>query len=147
MTPRGFTLIELLIAMAIVGILASIAYPSYQEHVTKSRRRDAEGALQGFANAMERHFTETNSYLGAGGTAETPADTGAPRIYATQSPVEGGEAFYELTINDATATTYILSAAPTGAQDGNACGTLTLTNTGARGITGAATGLTVADCW
>ena len=74
---QGFTLIELMVTVAIVGILAAIAYPSYQSSVIKSRRADAEGVLLGLANAMERHFTESNTYLGAGTT-----DTGAPSIYS-----------------------------------------------------------------
>ncbi|OAI21154.1 pilus assembly protein PilE [Methylomonas lenta] len=138
-TMHGFTLIELMITVAIVGILASIALPSYQDSVMKSRRRDAQGALMGLANAMERHFTETNSYLGA---ADSGADTGSPAIYATQSPVDGGTAFYNLTISAATSTTFTLTAAPTGAQANDICGSLTLTNTGARDFTG-----TGADCW
>ena len=58
LNTKGFTLIELMIAVAIVGILAGIAYPSYQDSVRKSRRADAQGALLGFANAMERYFTQ-----------------------------------------------------------------------------------------
>ena len=61
-TQPGFTLIELMITVAIVGILASIAYPSYQDSVMKSRRADVKGVLLGLTNAMERRFTETNSY-------------------------------------------------------------------------------------
>ncbi|PKM11490.1 MAG: pilus assembly protein PilE [Gammaproteobacteria bacterium HGW-Gammaproteobacteria-3] len=140
----GFTLIELMITVAIVGILASIAYPSYQDSVMKSRRADAKGALLGLANAMERHFTETNSYLDAAGTTATPADTGAPRIYATQSPVDGGTPYYNLTINAATSTTFTLNAAPIGAQANDKCATLTLTHTGVKGDTA---GLGVAQCW
>ncbi|MFI3186333.1 MAG: prepilin-type N-terminal cleavage/methylation domain-containing protein, partial [Methylococcaceae bacterium] len=56
-SQAGFTLIELMVTVAIVGILAAIAYPSYQDSVRKSRRADASGALLGLANAMERHFT------------------------------------------------------------------------------------------
>ena len=124
---RGFTLIELMIAVAIIGILAGIAYPSYQDSVMKSRRRDAQGALMGLANAMERRFTETNSYVGAAGTDETPADTGAPWIYNV--PAETAS-FYTITISAANGSSYTLSATPTGAQAGN--GVLTLKHTGER---------------
>jgi len=83
---NGFTLIELMIALAIVGILAAIAYPSYQDSVMKSLRTDATGALLGLANAMERHFTETNSYLGAGTDA---GNTGIPTIFSATSQSMG----------------------------------------------------------
>ncbi len=138
---QAFTLIELMVTVAIVGILAGIAYPSYQDSVMASRRADAEGALLGFANAMERHFTETNSYLGAGTTS---GNTGAPTIFSTTSPVDGGTPYYNLTINAATASSYTLNAAPTGAQANDKCGTLSLTHTGVRGIS---TALPVTDCW
>ena len=133
---HGFTLIELMITVAIVGILASIAYPSYQDSVMKSRRADATGALLGFANAMERRFTETNSYCNAGGVdgADTCGDgtndTGSPSIYATTSPVDGGTPYYNLTINAVSPSTYTLRATPTGAQAGD--GVLQITQTGAR---------------
>lgn len=138
---NGFTLIELMVTVAIIGILAGIAYPGYQDSVMKSRRADAEGALLGLANAMERHFTETNSYLGAGTTG---GDTGSPTIFSATSPVDGGTPYYNLTINAATDDSYTLNAAPTGAQANDKCGTLSLTQTGARGIS---TALSVTDCW
>jgi len=138
---QAFTLIELMVTVAIVGILAGIAYPSYQDSVMKSRRADAKGALLGFANAMERHFTETNSYLGAG---TTNGNTGIPTVFSATSPVDGGTAYYNLTINAATAASYTLNAAPTGAQANDKCGTLSLTQTGVRGIS---TAIPVADCW
>ncbi|TAK62524.1 type IV pilin protein [Methylobacter sp.] len=138
---QAFTLIELMVTVAIVGIFASIAYPSYQDSVMKSRRADAKGALLGFANAMERHFTETNSYLGAG---TTDGNTGSPTIFSVTSPVDGGTPYYNLTINAVTASSYTLNAAPTGAQSNDKCGTLSLTQTGARGIS---TALPVTDCW
>ncbi len=138
---QAFTLIELMVTVAIVGILAGIAYPSYQDSVMKSRRADAKGALLGFANAMERHFTETNSYLGAG---TTNGNTGIPTVFSATSPVDGGTAYYNLTINAATAGSYTLNAAPTGAQTNDKCGTLSLTQTGVRGIS---TALSVTDCW
>ncbi len=107
---KAFTLIELMITVAIVGILASIAIPSYQDSVMKSRRADAKGALLSLANTMERNFTTTNSYVGV-----TPTNTD----------------YYTITIT-ATASSYTLSAAPVGAQANNSCGTLTLTQTGVK---------------
>jgi type IV pilus assembly protein PilE len=138
---NGFTLIELMVTVAIVGILAGIAYPSYQDSVMKSRRADAKGALLGLANAMERHFTARNTYLGAG---TIDGDTGSPTIFSATSPVDGGTPYYNLTINAATASAYTLHAVPTGAQANDKCGTLSLTQTGVRGIS---TALAVADCW
>ncbi len=145
---KGFTLIELMIVVAIVGILAAIAYPSYQEQVRSSRRAECGGALMGLANAMERHFTTNNSYLGAGTTG---GNTGAPipAVYNATCPLDGGTATYNLTINAATQTTYTLFAAPIAgaAQAGDKCGTFTLTSIGAKNITGQHAGITPNDCW
>lgn len=138
---QAFTLIELMVTVAIVGILAGIAYPSYQDNVMKSRRADAKGALLGFANAMERHFTETNSYLGAG---TINGNTGAPTVFSATSPVDGGTPYYKLTINAALASSYTLNAEPINAQANDKCGTLSLTQTGARGIS---TDISLTDCW
>ena len=88
-TQPGFTLIELMVTVAIVGILAGIAYPSYQDSVRKSRRSDVEGVLLGLANAMERNFTTataTNGYCDVGVTVVAncgtgTGDTGTPSIY------------------------------------------------------------------
>lgn len=124
---KGFTLIELMIVVAIIGILASIAFPAYQDSVRSARRSDAQGALMSFANAMERHFTTNGDYLGA---ADGGDDTGAPTVFSTTSPVDGGTAYYNLTISDADTGTYTLTATATGAQTGD--GNLTLTNTGVR---------------
>ena len=134
----GFTLIELMITVAIVGILASIAYPTYQDSVMKSRRADVKGVLLGLANAMERHYTEISSYQGAAGSKSSPVDTGTAWIYSI--PTETAR-FYTVTISVATASTYTLNAVPTGVQNGDKCGTLTLTHTGVKGFTG------TGDCW
>ncbi len=142
----GFTLIELMITVAIIGILASIAYPSYQDSVRKSRRADAKGVLLGLTNAMERRFTEKNSYcdaaLATGGTAVTGCgtateDTGTPSIYTIPPETTS---FYTVTISAATASSYTLSAVPAGAQTNDTCGTLTITQTGAKTPT-------TAGCW
>ncbi len=139
-TQHGFTLIELMITVAIVGVLASIAVPAYQDSVRKSRRADAKGVLMGLANAMERRFTETNSYEGAAGTTATPADTGTPRIYSIPSETDN---FYTITISAANASSYTLSAVPAGAHS-DKCGTLTLDYTGERDNSA---GLDQSQCW
>jgi len=124
---QGFTLVEVLIVVSIVAILAAIAVPSYQNSVTKGRRTDAMAALQGLAQAMERHYMTTGAYTAA---AASQADTGAPAIFSTKSPIDGSQTFYNLTISAATPTTYTLTADPTNGQEGD--GNITLTETGAR---------------
>ncbi len=141
---NGFNLIELMIVVAIVGIIAAIAYPSYQEQIRKSRRAECSGAVTSLSSTMEQYFTVNNTYLGA---ADSGSNTGAPAIYVTTCPVDGDVATYNLTISAATASTYTLQAAPTGVQTYDKCGTLTLTNTGLKGVASASTGVTWQDCW
>lgn len=123
----GFTLIELMIVVAIIGIIAAIAYPSYQSQVDRTRRVDGQGALMEMAAAMERHFAGNNSYLEA---ATGGANTGAPAIFPTEAPLSGDTKYYDLTIQAATATTYTLRATPKGAQAGD--GVLELDSTGVK---------------
>ena len=128
---KGFSLIELMIVIAVIAIIAAIALPSYQESVKKTRRSDAQGALLGFAQAMERFYTDNGTYVGAAGTVGTPTATGAPFIFSTKSPVDGGITYYNLKINAAAAASYTLYAEPVNAQAGN--GNLGLKSTGRRG--------------
>ena len=60
----GFTLIEMMIVVAIIGILASIAYPSYMESVLKGRRAEGRAALTELLQQQERYMTQRNLYLG-----------------------------------------------------------------------------------
>ena len=69
---KGMTLIELMIVVVIVGILASIAYPSYRDQMTKTRRSDGQVKLMEIMNAQERYFTNYGSYT-ASITAADPA--------------------------------------------------------------------------
>lgn len=78
---RGFTLIELMITVAIVAILASIAYPSYLDSVLKGRRAEGRTAALNLLQQQERYYTQTGSYLafekgrqGANGTRFPNAD-------------------------------------------------------------------------
>lgn len=124
---KGFTLMELMIVVAILGIIAAVALPAYQDSVAKARRSDAQGALTSFANAMERYYTTNSTYTGA---ASAGADTGAPTIFSTTAPLDGGSVFYNLTISAATDSTYTLRATAVNGQAGD--GNLELDNTGAR---------------
>ncbi len=66
----GFTLIELMIAVMIIGILAAVAYPSYQDSINKSRRAEGKSALLKAAQVLERWYTDNNTY---GNTPAPPA--------------------------------------------------------------------------
>lgn len=110
----GFTLIEVMIVVAIVGIIAAVAYPSYQGFLKGSHRSVAQADLMAFATTMERHKAANYSY---GGAAAGGADTGLPEIFMTHSPASEpvSNKRYDLTIDvvSATGNSYIIKATPT----------------------------------
>lgn len=132
-SARGFTLIELIIAVAVVGILAAVAMPSYREHIAASRRADAKSALLALAQLMERNYTERGTYASV-----TLGSTG---IYPSTSP----QGFYTLSITSQDATGFSLTATRTGAQVGDKCGNYTYDQAGTKGVASAT--YTVAQCW
>jgi type IV pilus assembly protein PilE len=121
----GFTLIELMIAMAVVGILATIAYPSYTEQVKKAKRADAQAALVSLASSLELWKLNNNGVY----SNDTDIPTAAS-IFSDHVPVSGGTKTYDLAIESITATTYSLKATSVA---GDRCDPLTYTHTGEKG--------------
>ena len=126
-----------MIVVAIIGIIAAVAYPSYLAQMSKTRRSECSAAMISFGNAMERYFTVNSTYAGAA----------VPAVFRATCPADGAAATYNLTIQAAGASTFELRAAPTGPQAGDKCGTLTLTNRGLKGVVGANAGITWQNCW
>lgn len=139
---EGFTLIELIIAVAIVGILAAIAYPTYVDSVRKARRAEARATLIELAQWMERNYTMAHRY--DQNPAGAPINTAA--LPFKEAPKDGTPKVYDLTVTAPNANSFTLRAVPKGAQAGDKCGTLTLNQAGQRGVEGAV-GMTAADCW
>lgn len=123
----GFTLIELMITVAIVGILAAVAYPSYQDQVRKSRRNAAQAAMLEIAQKEMQLFLDTRSYVAA---ASAAALAGAPLRVAVESKVLD---YYDLAVAATdTPPTFTVTATPKGSQTAERCGTLTVTHLGAK---------------
>lgn len=126
---RGFTLIELMIVVAVVAILAAIAYPSFDEAVRKSRRGQAKADMVEVAQILERYHTEHNTYVG--GEAFVPA----------QSPKTGVSRYALQAVTAQSAFT--ITATPEPSQSNDKCGDLTIDQAGAKGNSKGA----LADCW
>ncbi len=135
----GFTLIELMIVVAIVAILAAIAYPNYQSQVQKSRRGDAKAVMLENAQFLERNYTMSGRFdTLPGGGAVTDANL------PYQTAPRDGTAFYDISFSAGpAASSYELQAVPRAGQDDDGCGTLTLSHSGVK----TASDGDVADCW
>ncbi|WP_405122847.1 type IV pilin protein [Pseudomonas sp. M20] len=126
---RGFTLIEIMIVIAIIGIVITIAAPSYTEYLKKGRRAEVVSLLSEQAQSLERFYTKNNVYTGITGLST-------------------GNDFYTLTPTVADQTFLLTATRKAGTSMAtDKCGDFTLTNTGVRSMNNATTGLTTKDCW
>jgi len=142
----GFTLIEIMIGIAIVGILAAIAVPSYLKIVARSNRAAAQAQLLQAAQYMQRFYAANDSYL-SDRTGNKTVDQVMPA--SLQSAPQGGTVLlYQLDwVNYAPSqSTFTLAMVPVAGQSmaNDPCGSFTITQTGLKGVTGS---WTVAQCW
>jgi type IV pilus assembly protein PilE len=132
----GLTLVELMVVVAVMAVIASIAYPLYTNQVQKTRRADAKIALQNIALAQERYFTINGEYAGTLSSLQVSAD------------IQGGasdEGYYTISLarsgTDNEQFTATANASSSGAQasDGG-CAQFTINQQGVKGATSA-------NCW
>lgn len=127
---RGVTLIELMVAVAIIGILAGIAYPSYVEFVTRSNRAEPQQELLRIANLQEMYYVDNRQYT---------TDMKLLGLGADPYVTESGNYSIDATVSNAT---FVLTATALGTQatKDSACKNMQVTETGAKSATSA-------DCW
>jgi type IV pilus assembly protein PilE len=124
---RGFTLIEILIVVAIVGILAAIAYPSYQSAMRKNNRAAAESYLGDVAQRQQQYLLDQRSYASGVSTLGVAPPASVTPYYTIAIAVAAGPP-----------PGFTASATPIGSQAADLSGQqLTITNTGAKGPSGA----------
>lgn len=132
----GFTLIEVMIAVAIVGILTVIAYPSYRDYVIRGHLVEASNGLATIRAQMERHFQDNRSYATVGGFTTPCAGDAAPRTFGV---------FVVSCAATPTATAFTLQAVGSGPAAGF---TFTVTERDVRATTAAPAGYnTCATQW
>jgi type IV pilus assembly protein PilE len=143
---RGFTLIELMITVAVIGILAAVAYPSYTQYIVRANRSAAQSFMYSVANKQEQYMLDARTYAGALSELNVSVPTEVSSKYTITlrctMPVATG------TCTAAVGTpAYVITGTPIGTQLANdaKCGTLTLNQLGTK--TEGGTASSASECW
>jgi type IV pilus assembly protein PilE len=115
---RGFTLIEIMVVVTIIGILVAIAFPSYQNHLRKGRRAQAQSYLMEVTNAQHQYLLDARTYAPNEATLSKPMPTDVSSFYSINFVTAGAPPSFTITLT------------PSGVQAKD--GTLTIDSTGAK---------------
>ena len=140
----GVTLIELMIVVAIIAIISAFAYPSYQRYVIKAKRTVAQNTLLQIADRQQQFFMDNKRYTTDLTDLGFPADPHVVDDDGNSTVAGDSQAVYSLSLSNVTATTWTITAAPLHGQltRDTYCGSLTITQAGTKGKTGASD-----KCW